>query len=97
MKSAQRFFSNFGSIIQEAFIVVQLVYPSADYIYAICFITLTWFKFPLDISEFQRYNTNRCSEYLFVFGNGDDRMERVILHGDLNNYYASVECLYHPE
>ena len=23
--------------------------------------------------------------------------ERVILHPDLNNFYASVECLYHPE
>lgn len=24
-------------------------------------------------------------------------MERVILHADLNNFYASVECLYNPE
>lgn len=24
-------------------------------------------------------------------------MERIILHADCNNYYASVECLYHPE
>ncbi len=24
-------------------------------------------------------------------------VERVILHSDLNNFYASVECLYHPE
>jgi DNA polymerase-4 len=24
-------------------------------------------------------------------------MNRTILHVDLNNYYASVECLYHPE
>ena len=24
-------------------------------------------------------------------------MERVILHSDLNNFYASVECLYYPE
>ena len=23
--------------------------------------------------------------------------DRVILHSDLNNFYASVECLYHPE
>lgn len=23
-------------------------------------------------------------------------MERVILHSDMNNFYASVECLYHP-
>lgn len=23
--------------------------------------------------------------------------ERVILHSDLNNFYASVECLYHPK
>lgn len=23
-------------------------------------------------------------------------MERIILHSDLNNFYASVECLYHP-
>lgn len=24
-------------------------------------------------------------------------MERVILHCDLNNFYASVECMKHPE
>ncbi len=24
-------------------------------------------------------------------------MRRVILHCDLNNFYASVECLYRPE
>lgn len=24
-------------------------------------------------------------------------MERVILHSDLNNFYASVECLYNPK
>jgi DNA polymerase-4 len=24
-------------------------------------------------------------------------MERIILHSDMNSYYASVECLYHPE
>jgi len=24
-------------------------------------------------------------------------MERVILHSDLNNFYASVECLYRPD
>ena len=24
-------------------------------------------------------------------------MERVILHSDLNSFYASVECLYRPE
>ena len=24
-------------------------------------------------------------------------MVRTILHCDLNNFYASVECLYHPE
>ena len=24
-------------------------------------------------------------------------MERIILHSDMNNFYASVECLYHPE
>lgn len=23
--------------------------------------------------------------------------ERIILHSDLNNFYASVECLYHHE
>ncbi|HCG35945.1 MAG TPA: DNA polymerase IV, partial [Clostridiales bacterium] len=23
-------------------------------------------------------------------------MERVILHSDLNNFYASVECLHNP-
>ena len=23
-------------------------------------------------------------------------MERIILHSDLNNFYASVECLYNP-
>ena len=24
-------------------------------------------------------------------------MERVVLHSDLNNFYASVECLYNPK
>lgn len=24
-------------------------------------------------------------------------MERVILHSDLNNCYASIECMLHPE
>ena len=24
-------------------------------------------------------------------------MERTILHVDMNNFYATVECLYHPE
>ena len=24
-------------------------------------------------------------------------MERIILHSDCNSFYASVECLYHPE
>ena len=24
-------------------------------------------------------------------------MGRVILHSDMNSFYASVECLYHPE
>ena len=24
-------------------------------------------------------------------------MERIIFHCDLNNFYASVECLHHPE
>ena len=24
-------------------------------------------------------------------------MDRIILHSDLNNFYASVECLLHPE
>ncbi len=24
-------------------------------------------------------------------------MDRVILHCDLNNFYASVECLYNPQ
>ena len=30
-------------------------------------------------------------------GNGYEHMSRVILHSDLNNFYASVECLYNPE
>lgn len=30
-----------------------------------------------------------------MFGVG--KMERTILHCDCNNFYASVECLYHPE
>lgn len=28
---------------------------------------------------------------------GDDRVERMILHSDLNNFYASVECLLNPD
>ena len=24
-------------------------------------------------------------------------MGRTILHSDMNSFYASVECLYHPE
>ena len=24
-------------------------------------------------------------------------MERVVLHSDLNNCYASIECMLHPE
>ena len=24
-------------------------------------------------------------------------MEKIILHADLNNFYASVACLYQPE
>jgi len=28
---------------------------------------------------------------------GDITMSRRILHVDLNNFYASVECLYRPE
>ncbi|NLC17159.1 MAG: hypothetical protein GX756_04690, partial [Clostridiales bacterium] len=24
-------------------------------------------------------------------------MDRVILHSDLNNFYASIECLYNPK
>ena len=28
---------------------------------------------------------------------GDGGMERTILHCDMNNFYASVECLYRPE
>ena len=28
---------------------------------------------------------------------GDDFVERTVLHSDMNNFYASVECLLHPE
>jgi DNA polymerase-4 len=38
-----------------------------------------------------RYYTNNTEH---MFGGG---MTRTILHVDLNNFYASVECLYHPE
>ena len=31
------------------------------------------------------------------YGGGDDDVERVILHCDLNSFYASVELLDHPE
>lgn len=35
-------------------------------------------------------NTDAAAEMILF-------MERVILHSDLNNFYASVECLYNPE
>jgi DNA polymerase-4 len=45
-------------------------------------------------------NANKCAiintEHTFVTG-GDILNKRIILHSDLNNFYASVECLYHPE
>jgi len=34
---------------------------------------------------------------MFWFAGGEFIMSRTILHVDLNNYYASVECLYNPE
>jgi DNA polymerase-4 len=37
-------------------------------------------------------------EHMFwLRGGGFYMAERVILHSDLNNFYASVECLYRPE
>lgn len=42
--------------------------------------------FPLTLS-------NKCSIIKIEQKFGDDGMERVILHSDLNSFYASVECL----
>ena len=39
---------------------------------------------------------NKYLESLQCFGKKGNRM-RTILHSDLNNFYASVECLKHPE
>lgn len=31
------------------------------------------------------------------FGKRGDKVDRIILHADLNSFFASVECLFHPE
>lgn len=53
-----------------------------------------------------RYNKIICESYftyiitiLFIFvkkNKKGEKMERVILHSDLNNFYASVECVLNP-
>lgn len=35
--------------------------------------------------------------YVRQYINNGDNMGKTILHADLNNFYASVECLYNPE
>ena len=40
------------------------------------------------------YNVNRT---YVLYTKGEGKMERTILHSDLNNFYASVELLSHPE
>lgn len=35
-------------------------------------------------------------EHMFYNINGDNMKQRIIFHSDLNNFYASVECLYNP-
>ncbi len=37
-----------------------------------------------------------CGEHVFVYGDDAD-LERVILHCDANSFYASVECVFHPD
>ena len=55
--------------------------------------------FPLDKYGERGYNINRT--YVLFIGDKffylGDAMGRAVLHVDMNNFYASVECLYHPE
>ena len=39
----------------------------------------------------------RSTIYRYTMNRGLEHMGRVILHSDMNSFYASVECLYHPE
>ncbi|NLB36624.1 MAG: DNA polymerase IV [Clostridiales bacterium] len=48
-------------------------------------------KSPLDLREHSFYNKNKCSTEVRSVDN------RVILHCDLNNFFASVECLFRKD
>lgn len=52
---------------------------------------------PVDFGYISAYNSNMPRTFVLCAGIPEVKhMERVILHADLNNFYASVECLYNP-
>ena len=59
-------------------------------------IFLNYFLYlPIKSSFNLQYHTKRT--FVFVTAESDGEMDRIILHSDLNNFYASVECLYNPK
>lgn len=51
--------------------------------------------------KIKRKKSNKCltqrERGAIIAGKGEDSMERIIFHCDLNNFYASAELLSHPE
>ena len=52
---------------------------------------------PVDENEQMFYYDFAMYNILLYNESRVEHMGRVILHSDMNSFYASVECLYHPE